>query len=305
MDPAIEVVELTKRYGEVPAVDAVTFEVSHGEVFGLLGPNGAGKTTTVECILGLRQPDGGEIRLLGLAQRERLAAVRPRVGVQLQTTGLLRHLRVAEQVRLFRSLFPRALPQEEVLALTGLQELGKATTASLSGGQRQRLALALALVNDPDLVFLDEPSAGLDPQARRRVWEIIDNLRGRGKTVLLTTHYLEEAEQLCDRVAIMDHGRIIELDSPGRLIRRHFRETAIELPAPPGLEREELAALPGVRQTLFENGRATLYTAEVADALVGLSRYLADQNQTLDGIAVRQACLEDVFIKLTGRRIRE
>jgi ABC-2 type transport system ATP-binding protein len=230
MNPAIEVLGLKKHYpaargtsgGEVRAVNGVSFTVATGEIFGLLGPNGAGKTTTVECLLGLRQPDAGEVRLLGMEHATQSQAIRARLGVQLQTTGLLPQLTVQEQVSLFARLFPRALSTADVVRRVGLQDKSRTATKSLSGGQKQRLAVALALINDPDVIFLDEPTTGLDPQARRGLWDVVRELKHTGKTVLLTTHYMEEAEQLCDRVAVMDQGHIIELDSPPALINKHF-----------------------------------------------------------------------------------
>jgi len=301
---AIEILELRKRYGQVTAVDGVSFEIGRGEVFGLLGPNGAGKTTTVECLLGLRQADGGEIRLLGTKQGARERHVRAKIGVQLQTTGLLLQLKVREQLALFADLFPKSLPIDEVLQQMGLMEQARAMTKSLSGGQKQRLAVALALINDPDLIFLDEPTTGLDPQARRGLWDVIRGLKAQGKTVLLTTHYMEEAEQLCDQVAIMDQGHIIELDAPAALINKYFKETAIEFVASGSVSRDRLGSLPGVGQTLFENGRVTLYSSDVPRTMSGLFDLAEEEGLAFEDMTVRQATLEDVFLKMTGRRIR-
>jgi ABC-2 type transport system ATP-binding protein len=301
---AVRVGDLHKRYGDVRAVDGLTFAVDEGEVFGLLGPNGAGKTTTVECILGLRQPDAGTISVLGMAHGAQSRQIKARVGAQLQTTGLYPRLTVCEQIDLFARLYPRARPVEEVIEMVGLIEKAKTQTQDLSGGQGQRLAVALALINDPDLILLDEPTTGLDPQARRGLWEIVHALRQAGKTVLFTTHYMEEAEQLCDRVAVIDHGQIIALDTPEALINQHFEETAIEfvpLGEPP---RKQLSALPGVVQTLFENGRPTLYSADVPRTMAGLFELVASGTLAFKDMVVRQATLEDVFLKLTGRRIR-
>jgi ABC-2 type transport system ATP-binding protein len=309
MDPiAVHVQELYKRYQEIRAVDGATFMIATGEVFGLLGPNGAGKTTLVECILGLRQPDAGQITVLGMAQGRQSsqikAQIRVRIGAQLQTTGLYPRLTTRELVDLFGQLYPTALPSGEVLERVGLQEKARARSTDLSGGQRQRLAVALALVNDPDLVFLDEPTTGLDPQARRRLWDVMRDLQRAGKTVLLTTHYMEEAEQLRDRVAVMDHGQIIALDTPAALIHQHFQETAIEFVALGEPPRDRLAALPSVTQTLFENGRRTLYTTEVPRTMAGLFDLITAGALDFKDMTVRQATLEDVFLKLTGRRIR-
>ena len=301
---AIEVIDLRKRYGDTNAVDGVSFTVKHGEVFGLLGPNGAGKTTTVECMLGLREVDSGEIYLLGTNRGADDSKVRTRIGVQLQTTGLLKQLKVREQMSLFADLFPKSLPVDDVLDSVGLSKQAKTTTKALSGGQMQRLAVALALINDPDLIFLDEPTTGLDPQARRKLWDVIRNLKSKGTTVLLTTHYMEEAEQLCDRVAILDRGRIIELDPPASLINKHFKETAIEFVALGLPPRESLDSLPGVGQTVFENGRVTLYSTDVPRTMSGIFDLVKQELLAFKDMTIRQATLEDVFLKLTGRRIR-
>ena len=304
MENAIEVHGLQKRYGQTVAADELTFNVAAGEIFGLLGPNGAGKTTTVECLLGLRTADAGEICLLGMMHADQSRAIRARLGVQLQTTGLLPQLTTREQVQFFADFFPRALPVDEVIAHVGLTESAKTSTRALSGGQKQRLAVALALINDPDLLFLDEPTTGLDPQARHALWDLVRGLQRAGKTVLLTTHYMEEAEQLCDRVAIVDHGQIIELGTPIELIRKYFHETAIEFSAPPGLPREPLTALPAVSQARFENGQVTLYSTDVPHTMAALFELASASGLPFHDISVRQATLEDVFLKLTGRRIR-
>jgi len=300
----IQVRDLHKRYGDVRAVDGVSFEVAAGEILGLLGPNGAGKTTTIEGILGLVVADSGEVTVLGMKHGSQSRQIKARLGAQLQTTGLSPRLSVRELVDLFAQLFPRALPADEVIALVGLEDKAKARSGALSGGQRQRLAVALALINDPDLVILDEPTTGLDPQARRQLWDVIRDLQRAGKSVLLTTHYMEEAEQLCDRVAVMDQGRIIALDTPQALINQHFRETAIEFVAVGEPPRQKLAALAGVTQTLFENGRPTLYSTDVPRTMAGLFGLIESGDLAFRDMTVRQATLEDVFLKLTGRRIR-
>ena len=304
MKNAIEVHGLQKHYGQTVAVDGLTFNVAAGEIFGLLGPNGAGKTTTVECLLGLRTADAGEIRLLGMMHAGQSRAIRARLGVQLQSTGLLPQLTAREQVQLFADLYPRSLPVDEVIASVGLTESAKAITRALSGGQKQRLAVALALINDPDLLFLDEPTTGLDPQARRALWDLVCGLHQAGKTVLLTTHYMEEAEQLCNRVAIVDHGRIIELDAPTALIHKYFHETAIEFAAPPELPHESLTTLPAVSQARFNIGQVTLYSTDVPRTMAALFELASVSGLSFHDMSVRQATLEDVFIKLTGRRIR-
>jgi ABC-2 type transport system ATP-binding protein len=304
MENAIDVRDLQKCYGQTVAVDGLTFNIASGEIFGLLGPNGAGKTTTVECLLGLRTADAGEICLLGMMHADQSRAIRARIGVQLQSTGLLPQLTVREQVQLFADLFPRSLAVDEVVTRVGLTEMAKTATRALSGGQKQRLAVALAMINDPDLLFLDEPTTGLDPQARRALWDLVRDLRQTGKTMLLTTHYMEEAEQLCDRVAIMDHGRIIELGTPQALIHKYFHETAIEFTAQSDVPRESLVALPAVSQTRFENGQVTLYSTDIPRTMAALFELASISALAFHDMSVRQATLEDVFLKLTGRRIR-
>jgi len=301
-DIAIGVVDLRKRYGANTAVDGITFAVGAGEVFGLLGPNGAGKTTTVECIEGLRQPDGGTVTVMGLAQGKEGGKIKEIIGVQLQSTGLYPRLNVRETLDLFATFYPRALPTDRLIELVGLREKARATTNSLSGGQRQRLSVALALVSDPLVIFLDEPTTGLDPQARRGLWDVVRDLKRQGKTVLLTTHYMEEAEELCDRVAVVDRGRIIELGSPAALVNKHFQETAIEFDAG-AVPLEQLHSLAGVRRLLSEDGRVTLYSDDVPRTMAGLLG-TSGGRAGFHNLTVRQATLEDVFLKITGRRIR-
>ena len=304
MEYVIKVEDLVKRYEETTAVDGVSLKVSSGEVFGLLGPNGAGKTTSVECMLGLREPDGGQIAVLGMGHAENSEAIRTRIGVQLQSTGLLPVLKVREQLALFASLFPRALPIDQVMGMVGITEKAGVATDALSGGQKQRLAVALALINDPELIFLDEPTTGLDPQARRALWDVILALKAQGKTVLLTTHYMEEAEHLCDRVAILDYGKIIEIDHPKELILKHFEATAIEFIDPGNLRDGILESLEGIQQILHENGRVTLYSTNVTHTLAQLFNLGSTREVGFNDMTIRQATLEDVFLKLTGRRIR-
>ena len=226
-DAVIRVTDLKKHYGDVHAVDGVSFEVRPGEIFGLLGPNGAGKTTTVEILEGLREPDSGEVRVLGLDVAKDADALKPRIGVSLQTAALYPKLTVTELIDLFRSFYPKSRPTAELIEALGLTERSKAQSKDLSGGQRQRLAVALSLVNDPELVFLDEPTTGLDPAARRSLWTLIEELKAAGTSVLLTTHYMEEAEILCDRLAIMDHGKVLELGTVEQLVSKHFKDRAV------------------------------------------------------------------------------
>jgi ABC-2 type transport system ATP-binding protein len=302
---AIQVQQLVKRYGALAAVDDISFQVQRGEVFGLLGPNGAGKTTTIECIEGLRAPDAGSISVLGFDVLGDLKPIKERIGIQLQTTGLYPNLSVREVIELFGSFYARRLPTAQLIEMTGLQERAQAHTKVLSGGQKPRLSVALALVNDPDLIFLDEPTTGLDPQARRNMWDVIGNLQAQGKTLLLTTHYMEEAEQLCNRIAVMDHGKIIALDTPDGLVRHHYAEQAIEfesLQAPP---LETLQSIPGVTRAQIQDTEITVFTTDVPATMASLLQLAEQGILNFDNLTVRRASLEDVFLKLTGRRIRE
>jgi len=300
METIVEVENLVKRYGEITAVDGISFEVHEGEIFGMLGPNGAGKTTTVECIEGLRIPDEGRIHVFGLPVGPQTEAIKARIGVQLQTTALYPRLTVRETLELFASFYPRHRPIDELIEMVSLKDREKALVKDLSGGQQQRLSLALALVNDPKILFLDEPTLGLDPQARRNAWDIITAMRGEGKTVFLTTHYMEEAERLCDRVAIIDYGHIIALDSPATLIEQHFQERAVVFEAE-GADEEALRALPGVTHVRCDGPEVTLYTTDAPATLAAL----VSQEEGLSDLHVRRATLEDVFLKLTGRRLRD
>jgi ABC-2 type transport system ATP-binding protein len=280
--------------------------VDEGEIFGLLGPNGAGKTTTVEMLVGLRPRDGGVISVLGLDPGQGSAKLSSRIGVQLQQVALYPRLTVLEMATLFASFYPRRLDPAETIAKVGLKEKSGTQTKDLSGGQRQRLAIALTMVGDADLVFLDEPTTGLDPQARRSLWDLVLDLKRRGKTILLTTHYMDEAERLCDRVAIVDHGRIIALDTPRQLVNQHFGERAIEFQSEALCHDEKLKTLAGVSR-VHVNGDdvITLYTANVAAAVDELMRYSSERQSPVEDLVVRRATLEDVFLKLAGRRIRE
>ena len=304
-DPIITVEGLTKRYGHLTAVDAISFEVYPGETFGMLGPNGAGKTTTLEMIEGLRVPDGGRMTFMGMdAVRER-KKVQQRIGVQLQSQALWPELTVEETLKVFQSLFKKRVPVETLLERFSLTEKRTARVKGLSGGQRQRLSIATALVNDPDLVFLDEPTTGLDPQARHGFWDLIRQMQREGKTVVVTTHYMEEAEALCDRVAIMDHGRIMALDTPRRLVQEHASESTIEFGAAEDADHTPLAALPGVSDIRSEDGTLLLFTNDVSATLNALVRMADDTHMPIRSLNVRSATLEDVFITLTGRRLRD
>jgi ABC-2 type transport system ATP-binding protein len=302
---AITASDLRKHYGTTKAVDGISFDVPEGEVFGMLGPNGAGKSTTIEMIEGLRRPDHGTITVLGLSQPREVNAIKARIGVQLQT-GLYPQLTVSEVLDLFRTFFPhrKSLATDELIDLVDLREKRTTRSKDLSGGQRQRLSVALALINDPDIVFLDEPTTGMDPQARRQVWEIIQGLRGRGKTILLTTHYMEEAQHLCDRVAVIDHGRILELDTPAAMIRHHFQEVAIEFQDTQST-LSSYQHLQGVANATTEGGRVTLYTTDAPQTMAALLARESATGTDFHDLTVRGATLEDVFLKLTGHALRD
>ena len=305
MTTAIQVVDLVKTYGSLRAVDGISFDVASGEIFGMLGPNGAGKSTTTEMIEGIRVPDQGSIEVLGIDVLKHADRVKQRIGIQLQTTALYQKLTVHELLRLFASFFKHSVPVDELIQTVNLAEKASTQSKNLSGGQRQRLAVAIALVNDPEIVFLDEPTTGLDPQARRSLWEVIARLKERGKTVFMTTHYMEEAERLCDRVAVVDHGRIIALGSPHSLIHAHFQQNALEFQADPHLTQALLAQLPFVEEVKIENDTVTLYSSGVSRTTNALMALAEAHGTELHGFTIRTATLEDVFLKLTGRRIRD
>jgi ABC-2 type transport system ATP-binding protein len=301
----IRVEGLRKTYGDLVAVDGISFDVRRGEVFGLLGPNGAGKTTTVEVLEGLRTPDAGTVTVLGVDVVRSPDLVKPRIGVSLQNAALYPKLTVVELLDLFGTFYPKSRPSSELIELMDLGEKRRSRTQELSGGQRQRLSVALALVGDPELVFLDEPTTGMDPAARRMLWDVINRLRTEGRSVLLTTHYLEEAEILCDRIAIVDHGRILELGTVRELVDRRFHERAVRFDAIDGLDDARLAAIPGVTSTAREDGETVLYTRDVP-ATIGAVLAVADELGAEPGnLAVRRATLEDVFLALTGRTLRD
>jgi len=297
---------LVKRYEDVVAVAGIDLEVRSGECFGLLGPNGAGKTTTIEILEGLTRADAGEVELLG--RRWGTGddhSLRERLGVQLQETQLADKLTVEETVRLFRSFYRAGRTVAEVVSLVGLEEKRRARVGKLSGGQKQRLALACALVSDPELLILDEPTTGLDPQARLKVWEVIERFRGAGGTILLTTHYMEEAVRLADRVAIMDRGRIIALDTPAALIASLGGSQIVEFRVAGPLEPEDLVTLPGVCG-VDQRGDDTMLTVErIGTALPALLREIERRGVRLERLRTHQATLEDVFVRLTGRGLRD
>ena len=297
---------LVKRYPGVVAVDGLDLEVRRGECFGLLGPNGAGKTTTVEILEGLTAPDDGVVEVLGQrwgTRDDRL--LRERLGIQLQETKLADKLTVAETVRLFRSFYRHGRPVDEVIALVSLDEKRNARVGKLSGGQKQRLALACALVSAPELMFLDEPTTGLDPQARRHVWEVVESFRQGGGTVILTTHYMEEAARLCDRLAIVDHGRRIALGTPAELVASLGADQILELHAGGELDADRLAALPGVAGVSARDGGFMVRVRDVGAALPAVLAELERAGAPLERLTTHQATLEDVFVHLTGRGLRD
>jgi len=311
---------LTKRYGDVAAVAGLDLEVRAGECFGMLGPNGAGKTTTVEIFEGLRMPDAGDVEVLGDRWHGDNLPLRARLGIQLQETKFPEKLTVAEVVTLFRSFYPRGLDVGEVLALLGLQDKAGGQVRTLSGGQKQRLSLGCALAGDPELLFLDEPTTGLDPQSRRQTWEIVESLKARGRTVLLTTHYMEEAARLCDRVAVVDHGKVIALGTPRELIAslgaEHVIEFAVAGPDSTGDSTPDrlggtdsftraLAALPSVEEVVHDSGSWRLTVREVHRAVPALLSALSEQGLEPTQLTTHHATLEDVFMALTGRRLRD
>jgi len=304
--PALRCRGLVKRYGSVLAVAGLDLEVRRGECFGLLGPNGAGKTTTVEILEGLGVPDEGDVEVLGERWRGDGLLLRARLGVQLQETKFPDKLKVSEVLRLFRSFYPRGLGASEALALVGLQEKADAQVRTLSGGQRQRLSLACALVGDPEIVFLDEPTTGLDPQSRRQTWDIVLDFKARGRTVLLTTHYMEEAEKLCDRVAIVDHGKVIALGAPRDLVASLGAEHVVEFTVDGGgLDAGALATLPSVEHVGRDGDAWRLTVREVHRAVPGLLAALAERNIEPTRLTTHHATLEDVFVSLTGRSLRD
>jgi ABC-2 type transport system ATP-binding protein len=305
LEIVVKVENLTKKYGTTLAVSDVSFSIEKGEIFGLLGPNGAGKTTTVEMIEGLRKPDGGAIEVCGYTTQRELYRVKEIIGVQLQTTTLYDKIKVGEAIDIFGSYYKKSLPSSQILEEVSLVDKKNSIVSTLSGGQKQRLAMALALVNDPVVLFLDEPTTGLDPQARHNMWGVIGRLRERGKTIVLTTHYMEEAEKLCQRVGIMDRGKIIALDSPGNMISNTRLQTKIEFTSSQDIKvfLDEL----GAGTSTFNEGNNTfaINTGNAALVLKELTQYCYEKGIDLENISVKKATLEDVFLTLTGRNLRE
>jgi ABC-2 type transport system ATP-binding protein len=304
-DSVVRVRGLIKRYGDVKAVDGIDFDVAPGEVFGLLGPNGAGKTTTVEILEGLRAPDGGQAMVLGVDVAKGADSLKPRIGVSLQTASLYPKLTVTEVIDLFRSFYATSRPTDELIDMLELGERRSARTKDLSGGQRQRLSVALALVNDPELIFLDEPTTGLDPAARRALWDLIRGLKSKGRSVLLTTHYMEEAEVLCDRLAILDHGHILEMGTVDELISKRFKERAVRFDRIEGITDETLAGLAAVTSVKDDGDAVLLYSTDVAATVGSLLALTESHGVEPQNLGIRRATLEDVFLDLTGRALRD
>jgi ABC-2 type transport system ATP-binding protein len=305
MHPIIQVSGIRKTYGSTVAVDEVSFEVNDGEIFGLIGPNGAGKTTTMECIEGLRTPDRGTICVLGLDPFKDVYKLQERIGVQLQQAQLQKRIKVWEAVDLWASLYKKKpVDGERLLEQLGLSEKRNAWFMTLSGGQKQRLFIALALINDPEVVFLDELTTGLDPQARHAIWELVRGIRQRGKTVFLTTHLMEEAERLCDRVAVIEHGRIIDSDSPASLVRRHCPERTVVLATEDPNAAEHFRAIPRIEEIICNGSQFTI-RGRSEELVTEVIHCLSENRIRVTDFRTILPNLEDVFLKLTGRSIRD
>lgn len=305
MRPVIQVSDVQKTYGSTIAVDGVSFDVREGEIFGLIGPNGAGKTTTMECIEGLRKPDRGEISVLGLHPVRDVYKLQERIGVQLQQAQLQKRIKVWEAVDLWAALYrKKAIDGTHLLEQLGLAEKRNAWFMTLSGGQKQRLFIALALINDPEVVFLDELTTGLDPQSRRAIWELVRGIRARGKTVFLTTHLMEEAERLCDRVAIIEHGRVIDIDAPQNLVNRHCPERSVVLATDDPNAAERFRAIPRVEAVSSDGSQFTI-RGRGDDLVTAVIHCLSENRIRVTDFRTILPNLEDVFIKLTGHSIRD
>ena len=302
--PVIHVDAIRKAYGRTVAVDGVSFDVHAGEIFGLIGPNGAGKTTTMECVEGLRTPDRGAISVLGLHPARHVYQLQERIGVQLQAAQLQKRIKVREAVGLWASLYRKPVDGDRLIEQLGLGDKRNAWFMTLSGGQKQRLFIALALINDPEVVFLDELTTGLDPQARRTIWDLVRDIRYRGKTVFLTTHLMEEAERLCDRVAIIDHGRIIDLGTPERLVQRHCPERTVVLATDDSGAADRFRGIQQVSAVTTNNGRLTIQGSG-DDLVMEVIRCLSEERIRVTDFRTVLPTLEDVFLKLTGHSIRD
>jgi ABC-2 type transport system ATP-binding protein len=305
MKSIIVVNNLVKNYGNIKAVNGVSFTVEKGEVFGILGPNGAGKTTIVEMVEGLRKPDGGEIEVCGINAVKETRRTKELIGVLLQATSIYDNIRVKEAVELFGSYYRKSLLVNQILEEVSLNDKQNSTVSSLSGGQKQRLCIGLALVNDPEVLFLDEPTTGLDPQARHNVWSIVEKLCDRGKTIILTTHYMEEAEQLCGRLAIIDRGSIIAMDTPENIINSAALDTSIEFSTSIEVNSWMSKMLSTEKVNHGSINRYSINTKAVPSVLKDLTNLCSDNNIELKNISVRKPTLEDVFLAMTGRKLRE
>ena len=303
--PIIQAENLVKNYDDVRALRGVSFEVAEGEVFGLLGPNGAGKTTTVEILEGLRPPDSGSARVAGLDPEKSGMAFKEKIGAVLQATALPEKLKVIEALELFSRFYSRRANPEALLKRFQLEEKRNAFYSTLSGGQKQRLALALALVNDPTVLFLDEPTAGLDPQVRREIYDIVEELRREKKTILLTTHYIEEAERLCDRVAIIDSGQVIAIGTPRELKHSSAGTTRVSVRLANPAANGSLRLLEGVTDVRELDGAYVLHSTQPPRTIVALVKQLEAESNQLESLEITSPSLEDVFIELTGRRLRD
>jgi len=305
--PSLALNGLRKSFDDVVAVDGVNLEVQHGECFGLLGPNGAGKTTTIEICEGLTQPDAGEVKLLGLNWQTSANQLRQRIGIQLQETQFPDKLTVEETIRLFRSFYKQGISADEAIRIAQLEEKRSSRVVTLSGGQKQRLAMACALIGDPELLFLDEPTTGLDPQARRNLWDLVDELKRAGRTIILTTHYMDEAERLCDRVAIMDHGKIIALGTVRELIASvggdHIVEFAVHDSNP--VDIAKLTSIEGVHSHRVDAGLHQLSVTDLHTTVPRVFAAVAEMHLELSEFRTHSATLEDVFVALTGRNLRD
>ncbi len=302
--PVVHVAAIRKTYGRTVAVDELSFDVRQGEIFGLIGPNGAGKTTTMECVEGLRTPDRGSISVLGLDPRREIYSLQDRIGVQLQDAQLQKRIKVREAVGLWASLYPKPVDGDRLLEQLGLSDKRNAWFMTLSGGQKQRLFIALALINDPELVFLDELTTGLDPQARRTIWDLVRGIRERGKTVFLTTHLMEEAERLCDRVAIIDHGRIIDIGTPGELVRRHCPERTVIVATGDATASMRFREIPQAESVSSQGAELTI-RGRGDDLVTEVIHCLAEHRIRVIDFRTELPTLEDVFLKLTGHSIRD
>ena len=300
----IHVSNIRKTYGQHVAVDDVSFEVSAGEIFGLIGPNGAGKTTTMECVEGMRTLERGSISVLSLDPFRNAHELQERIGVQLQEAQLQKRIKVREALHLWASLYSHPINGDRLLEQLGLSDKRNAWFMTLSGGQKQRLFIALALINDPEVVFLDELTTGLDPQARRAIWDLVRDIRSRGKTVFLTTHLMEEAERLCDRVAIIEHGRIIDIDTPEQLVARHCPERSVLLATDDVMADEWFRAIPRVDSVTRENAQLTIH-GRGDDLVTELIHCISEHRIKVTDFRTQRANLEDVFLKLTGHLIRD